>query len=55
MIAKGSSVTIAPPSYPMQRWRGTVLRKTPRGFSVQYEAFGVTYRETFPASALSLA
>lgn len=52
-FSKGDPVTIAPPNYPMQRWLGQIVRKTPRGYSVEYEAFGLHSRDVFPVSALS--
>lgn len=52
-FSKGDPVTIAPPNYPMQRWVGKIVRKTPRGFSVEYEAFGIRSKDVFPVSALT--
>lgn len=45
-------VTVAPPQFPMHRFPGVVRRKTPNGYSVAYEAFGVTHTETFSANRL---
>lgn len=50
---KGARVIVAPASYPMQRYAGEVLRKTPKGFSVRFECNGVAMRETFTARELS--
>lgn len=54
-MIKGTKVTIRPLGYPGQVWSGEVLRKTPNGFSVRYEAWGVTNRATFSARELESA
>jgi hypothetical protein len=51
-MTKGQPVRIRPISYPGQCWDGVILRKTPRGFSVRYTAFGMRCRETFTAREL---
>lgn len=49
----GDRVTIRPRAFPLQRWRGEILRRTPNGFSVRYEAFNVRCRDTFSAAELT--
>lgn len=52
-MTKGTKVTIRPASYPMQVWRGEILCKTARGFSVRYELNGMWLKETFSERELS--
>ena len=54
-FAKGAAVIVAPPCYPLARYRGTIERRTPNGWRVRCDAFGVMITETYPESALSLA
>lgn len=54
MIA-GQSVIVRNPMLPGRTFRGVILRKTPNGFSVRYESFGIMAKQTFPASCLTPA
>lgn len=51
----GQAVIIAPRSYPLVRWRGVIKRRTPNGYSVVYDAWGMAFRATFALSELSAA
>lgn len=52
---KGDKVIVYPPSYPNQVYEGTVLRKTPNGYSVQVVLNGMGFRETYPARVIKHA
>lgn len=54
-LAKGAAVIVAPPMTPCARHRGVILRKSPSGWRVRFNAWGVDVTETMPASALTLA
>jgi hypothetical protein len=54
-LMKGTPVQIAPASYPMERWRGVIERRTPNGYAVTYESHGARFRSTFTAAELEKA
>jgi hypothetical protein len=54
-LAKGAAVIVQPPMTPQARHAGQIVRKSPNGWRVRFVAWGATFTETFPASALELA
>lgn len=52
-FTKGQPVLVRPPMTPLAVHRGVILRRSPNGWRVRFEAWGMTCTETLPASALS--
>lgn len=55
IFKKGDLVIVSPQSYPLQRWRGRILRRTKNGYSVRYETAGVPFNTVFSQRELSPA
>lgn len=49
----GQAVNVRPPMTPLACHRGTIKRRTPNGWRVEFRAWGVLCTETLPASALT--
>lgn len=51
----GQSVIVSPPMTPLARHSGKILRKAKYGWRVEFNAWGMTLRETLPERCLSMA